>query len=361
MAKTFINEIAEKKNLQTYINETRARFSAIFWPLLLGKKYTQNLKWETLVGNRKAGVAANVTAFNVSAPLHSRDVLEKLSGDIPSMRGKRAMDENDLINYITIASAANPDQMRLLSLIYDDVAWASVAPHKRVDWMVARMISTGKIDLNTTTNAAGLVTQTIVDFNMAADHKTGTTGAIWSDPASTPLTDLKNSFFKPAADLGISGGVIRMHPSKIWQLLASTEVKTALGILTNGKTTGANIEMGTVNSWLAANNYPQIRPFNASIGIEKDGKVIYTNPWEEHNVAYTPDGQIGSLNIGPVVEKVRPQDQVTYADYLDNLVKKFSEVDPVTEFTAFEMNAFPSFDEVDQCFLLNTNNVTTFV
>jgi hypothetical protein len=361
MAKSFISEVAEKKNLQTFIDETRSRFAAIFWPALLSKKYTKDLKYETLVGSRKAGVAANVTAYNVSAPLHSRDVLQKLTGNIPSMRGKRSMDENELMEYIRLSDSSNPDQKRLLDLIYDDVAWASVAPHKRIDWFLTRMLSTGKIDLNTTTNAAGIVTQTVVDFNMPEANKTGTTGEIWSNAAgATPLTDLKKSFFEPAADMGIVGGVIRMHPSKVWQMLATNEVKTALGLLTNGKVTSANIELGTLNQWLAANNYPQIRPFNASIGIEKDGKVTYTNPWEVNNVSYTPDGQIGVLNIAPVVEKERPQPQVAYADYLDNLVKKFSEVDPVTEFTAFEMNAFPSFDTVDQAFLLNTANKGAF-
>src|SRR5690606_38331198 len=121
--------------------------------------------------------------------------------------------------------------------------------------------------------------------------------------------------------------------------------------------TGVDLDIETVNAYMQRNSYPVIRPFNASIGIEKDGKVIYSNPWEVNNVSYTPDGQIGSLNVGPIVEKVRPNAQTTYAEYMGNLVKKFGSQDPVQEFTAFEMNAFPSFDAVDESFILQTDVV----
>lgn len=362
MAQSLINEIATKKNLQSFIDETQARFASIFHPNFLSKKYEGSLTWETLKGSRKSGVAANVTAYDVSAPLHSRDVVSKLSGSIPSMRGKKAMNEKDMIEYLNLRRNADADQMRILSLIYDDVAWASVAPHKRIDWMVARMLSTGKIALDIDSNGAGMVTTQTVDYQIPSGNKSGVQNAVWSNSAAaTPLLDMRKAFFEPMAELGLSGGRIYMHPNKIFQLLAADEVLDVLGVLSSNRVGAQNIQLAHVNDFLAGNGYPTIRPFNASIGIESDGVVSYSNPFEENNIVCLPyDGPIGTLHVGPVVEKERPNPQTSYATYLDNLIKKFSDLDPVREFTAFEMNAFPSFDQADITFLMNSNNVGSF-
>lgn len=362
MENSIILEIGSEANgLQVYIDETQARFSAIFWPTLLNRRPSRTLTYESISGSRKAGIAANVVSYNVSAPLHSRQALSKASGDIPSMRGKRAMSEKDLYDYLAARASGMANVNDLLDLIYDDVAWASVAPHKRIDWMCGKMISTGKITLDIDNNSAGIATVVDIDFMIPDANKSGTVGAVWSNAAdSTPLTDLATRFFLPMADQGITGGVIRMHPSKVFQLLASAEVLDKFSALSQGRVNSLDLSLATVNGYLASNNFPTIRPFNASIGIEKDGIVTYENPFAVDNVVWTPEGQIGTLHVAPVIERLRPQPQVRYGSYLDNLVKKYSNVDPVTEFTAFEMNAIPTLDVPDQVRILNTNNVDTF-
>src|SRR5690606_19753642 len=102
MAKTIIKELADKKRLQAYINETQARFAPVFWPSLLTKKEEDSLRWDAVIGDRKSGVAGNVTAFNVSAPLHGRDAIREEGGKIPSIRGKRVMNEDDMMKVITL-------------------------------------------------------------------------------------------------------------------------------------------------------------------------------------------------------------------------------------------------------------------
>jgi hypothetical protein len=360
MEGTIIKELAEKTNLQTYINDTQARYAPIYWPSLLTVKNVDSLEWKSVIGDRKSGVAGNVTAFNVSAPEHTRDVLREESGKIPSIRGKRTMDEDLLIKYIQLTKMIDPDMQRLLDLVYDDVSFCSVAPHKRIDWMLAIILSSGgKLSINN--ENVGIVTQYDVDFGMPSSHKTGTVGEVWSNSAgATPLKDLKQNIFMPLADLGVTGGVLRMHPSKIYQLLESNEVLNKFGMLSKGTTDGLDLNLTKVNAYLGANEFPQIRPFNASIGIETDGKVTYSNPFNVDNVVFTPAGPIGKLHVAPIVEKERPQKQVTYAEYSGALIKKFSTVDPVVETTAYEFNAFPSWDTIDQSFILNTNRKGSF-
>lgn len=361
MEGTIISELAGKKNLQVFIDETKAQYGSIFWPSLLRVKPTDNLKWNTVIGDRKSGVAGNVTAFNVSSPVHTRDALREKDGKVPSIRGKRVMDENDLHKYLELSKQNNVDINRVLALIFDDVEFCSIAPHKRIDWMLGKMLSNGGKISFTNADNVGAVTQYDVDFGMASNHKSGTVGEVWSNTAgSTPLLDLKKNFFEPLADLGISGGVIRMHPSKVFDLLNSTEVLTKFGLLSNGKTNGIDLSLTTVNNYLGQNNWPQIKPFNASVGVEVDGKVTYANPFEKDNIVFTPEGQIGTLHVAPIVEAERPVQGVSYATYNGNLVKRYSQTDPVVEFTAYEFNAFPSFDAIDQSFIMNTNRKGSF-
>lgn len=362
MAGSIITEIAKEKNLQSFINDTQAKYAAIYWPSLLTVKKVDSLEWKTVIGDRKSGVAGNVTAFNVSAPEHTRDALREKNGKIPSIRGKRTMDEDMLLKYISLTKQVDPDFMRMLDLIYDDVEFCSIAPHKRVDWWLGKMLSNGgKISFVHDNDTVGVVTQYDVDFGMLDTHKTGTVGEVWSNLAgSTPLLDLKKNIFEPLADLSVTGGVLRMHPSKVYQLLESNSVLTKFGLLSKGTTDNLDLNLSKVNAYLASNQWPQIKPFNASIGNEIDGKVVYSNPFGLDNITFTPDGPIGKLHVAPIVEKERPQPQVAYADYNGNLVKKFSTVDPVVETTAYEFNAFPSWDTIDQSFIMNTNKKGSF-
>lgn len=361
MSKTIIKEMAAKGKLQSYINETQARFAPIYWPSLLTVKNVNTLEWKAVIGDRRAGVAGNVTAFNVSAPEHMRDALREEKGKIPSIRGKRTMDEDLLLEYISLTKQMDPELNRLLDLIYDDVSFCSVAPHKRIDWMIAKIISSGGKLSFTNENNVGIVTQYDVDFDMPASHKSGTVGEIWSNPAgATPLKDMKTNIFMPLADLGVEGGVLRMHPVKVWQMLETNEVLGKFGMLSKGTTDNIDLNLSKVNAYLAANKFPIIKPFNASVGIEVDGKVVYSNPFDVHNVVFTPDGPIGKLHVAPIVEKERPQDHSTYAEYGGALIKKFSVPDPVVETTAYEFNAFPSWDTIDQSLILNTNNKGSF-
>lgn len=359
MAQTIIKELSSEKKLKTYIDETKARFAPIFWPTLSRTEKTDNLRWDVLIGERKSGVAGNVTAFDVSAPLHARDAFREKGGKIPSIRGKRVMKESDFRRYISLRKQGKASS-ELLDLVYDDIAFCSIAPHKRIDWMEAKLLSNaGKVSFTNADNV-GAVTQFDVDFNVPSANKHGVS-VVWSDTEnSDPLKDLKDTIIKPLADKGITGGIIRLHPSKIYQLLESKKVLSKFGLLTKGQTDGIDFDISKLNAYMAANNFPTIRAFNASIGIEIDGKAVYSNPWNVDNITWTPEGQLFTVYDAGSVEDEVKVDGLIYTNYMGNLVKKWSEPDPAREFTAYEFNAFPALEVADEVITVNTNKVGSF-
>jgi hypothetical protein len=58
--------------------------------------------------------------------------------------------------------------------------------------------------------------------------------------------------------------------------------------------------------------------------------------------------------FAPIAEETNPPKQVTQTKVDGVLISKYSDVDPVMEFTKGESNAFPSWTRVDECFNLYT-------
>jgi hypothetical protein len=63
---------------------------------------------------------------------------------------------------------------------------------------------------------------------------------------------------------------------------------------------------------------------------------------------------------GPIAEETNPPKQVTQAKKGPILISKWSDVDPVAEYTKGELNAFPSWPIIDRVLSLDTESTTTW-
>ncbi len=359
MEQTILQELRQKGAFQALIDATAERYRPIVWKNFFGWKDVTDLKWESITGASGPGAAATVVSFDSAAPLRSRKSISKVSGEIPSIREKFRMTEKDLQEYLNI-SKLGATQERILKLIIDDIKNAAEAPHKRLDIFTLEALSTGQITLNTTNNPDGMVWETAIDYGMPSGNKKGVT-AVWSDVAnSKPITDITT-----ICDLAAANGhkleYMYMRRAMFNYLKNSAETKSYITGYAIGKAEQkVNLSLQLINEYLLAESMPQIRIVDVQIGIEKDGNVTNFNPFAEHRVAFTPAGLLGEMYNGPIVEREIPVKQVTYAEYDRVLLKKWHDIDPISEFTGCELNAFPAWNNVLSCYLLNTNNVNTY-
>ena len=155
MEYSLLKDAVNKKNMQAYLS---ARvYDKLYWPTFFPLKSTPFLTYETLIGSKGNRVAADIVAYDVSAPLKTRKVVSKLSGEIPAIRMKKKMTEMDLNTYNIMKAQAKPEQKALLDLIFGDVDACVDGINARLEWMVFQALSKGLISLSTTTNAAGVV------------------------------------------------------------------------------------------------------------------------------------------------------------------------------------------------------------
>ena len=162
-----------------------------------------------------------------------------------------------------------------------------------------------------------------------------------------------------AADAGVVLDRMYMRRSVFNNMRLADEVKdyvTGWKIGANQNTVNLTLEL--VNQFLGAEGLPRVILVEASIDIEKDGTITAYNPWDADNILFAPAGGMGDMLNAPIIERLFPAKHVTYAEANRVLIKKWSETDPVHEYTACELNSFPSWKNVDKCFILDTESAT---
>ena len=355
-----------KKDAQAFL-DTQDYLQGFVFPLFFPWKPSPTLKYETLIGQTGVAVAGDIVSYNSSAPIKSRKVLGKLAGNIPSVRIMRTMTEDDMNDYIQFRALATSDAHKaLLKLIYDDVSFCASGCLARLEWLVLQALSSGSVSL-TNTNNAGIVTEHAIDFQIPASHKrvikTATATRTWDNSTATnplPLTDIK-VVCDLARDNGTRIQYIIMNQTTFAAMIATSQVVNMcapyMGFGYLGTTSFAPTPtLAAVNAYLTAQSLPQIRVIDQRVTLEnRDFTQTTVDPWTDYNVLFLPDLACGNMLYAPIAEEVFTPKQADQMKKDNVLVTKFSTVNPTTENTKGEINAFPSWSTVSYCYLLNTD------
>ena len=364
---SLLSKELNKKNMQSYLNERV--YDKLYWPTFFPLKSTPYLSYETLIGSKGNRVAADVVAYDVSAPLKTRKTVSKLSGEIPSIRMKKVMTETDLNTYNILKAMAKPEQKNLLDLVFGDIDACVDGANARLEWMVFQALSKGSITLSKTTNAGGVITEEDIDFGLpsAAIGNKQTCAVVWhTTPASgTPITDFVN-VMTAAGTLGIKPRYAVMNQTKWSEFRQSTEVQNFVVpfALYGGTKLKRAPNLAVVNEALATEGLPQIVVIDTRVAYEDVNHAITNvDPWlnsSDKYVTFLEDLKCGDMLYGPIAEETNPPKQVIQAKKGPILISKWSDVDPVAEYTKSELNAFISWPTIDRVMSLNTEHTSTW-
>jgi len=374
MEYSLLKEI-DKKSLQAYL--IARVYEKLFWPTFFPLKATPFLTYETLVGSKGHRVAADVVAYDTSAPLKTRRTVSKLSGEIPSIRMKKKMTEMDLNTYNILKAQARPEQKALLDLVFGDIDDCVDGVNARLEWMIFQALSKGQIILSTVTNAAGVITEEAIDFGLPS-QTIGNKKVIAGDGVanlwttghyanSKPITDIE-AVMDTARDLGITPRFMLMNRSKWLAFRVSTQVKDFVTpfALYGSPTVKRAPTLEMANDALKSEGFPLIMIIDTRVSFEDAGHTIsHVDPWEDADgsaryVTFLEDLKCGDMLHGPIAEETNPPKQVVQAKKGPILISKWSDVDPVAEYTKSELNAFPSWPTIDRVLSLDTEDATTW-
>jgi hypothetical protein len=359
MERSILKELT-KSNVEAYVNRQREVFlKKMFWSKFFPLKYTTQLTWESLAGSGGNPVMADVIEYNASAPLKTRRVVSKTTGDIPKLALKRQMDEKDMNDYniLKALSAGDANRNALLDLVFNDVNFVHTGVHARTEYLAMQALSYGAISLSTSNNN-GIITEVACDFGIPTANKTGATVA-WSTAASaTPIADI-TAIQDTANAAGYSLKYMLMDKTTLRYMLATTEVKDQYAVFQRvsiSRKTTPTLE--DVNGMLSAHMLPTIIVIDSSVRFEANDHVLTTiAAWKTGYVTFIPDMNIGNVLHGPIAEEtsesLSKKAIMVKRDHV--LISKWSELEPFGEFTKGQANAFPRFNDVNNIFILKTD------
>lgn len=362
MEYTLLKEI-NSKTLTAYLN--KRIYDKLFWPNFFPLKYTPFLTYETLIGSMGNRVAADIVSYNSSAPLKTRSIVGKLSGALTPFRIKRAMEETDINTYNVLKAQAKTDQKALLDFIFGDVDFVVDGIQAKLEWLVFQALSQSTVTL-AKTYAADVVTENAINFQLPAANQEVCTAAnrYWGTATAAtmkPITDIETIAIE-AATYGVKFKYILMNRTKWQHFRGAAEVQSYIPYAVyNGTAVTRAPSLKMVNDFLSGEDLPQIIIMDTNVILENEAHTrTNVNPWTTKYVTFIPDMKCGDMLYGPIAEETNAPKQVTQSKKGPILVSKYSDVDPVKEYTKGELNAFPSWNTIDHCWILNTTSHTTF-
>lgn len=359
---SYFSTLAESQNLQFLLDSSQMNLEQqSIWRNWLNVGLPQmSLSFDAAIGRERIAAAASIVDSDAPAPLRSRNKLELYKGKIPAIKEKFRMNQDDMrtLEVLRALPLAGGNNAALIAFLDKDLQEAAVSGDKRVDLMLLQAISTLHIDINLTNNPDGVV---YGDIDLLGDATTQLQGVpiVWSTAATAkPITDIENFIIKNWNARGRQFGKILMS-YELWLVFrATTQVQDMLKSFFNiGKTNGTFAStLSNVNDMFVANGWPMIEIINHVTAVEVDGVATYIKPFNVNNVAFVPAGKIGTLFNAVSMEEIHAVKDKSYAKFGPTLVSKWAESDPLVEFTAMEMNAFPSVN-VDGIYVLKTETV----
>lgn len=361
-APSYFQNLASSQSLQFLLDNSQHNLEQqSFWRTMLRQGLpTMQLNFDSAIGRERIAAAASIVDSDAPAPLRSRNKLEVYKGKIPTIKEKFRMNQDDMralevLRLLPINGGGSAGQ--LVDFLNKDLSEAAVSGDKRIDFMLMQQLSTLTVDVSATNNPDGIVLG-VIDLLAKSYQKQGVP-VVWSDLVNAdPISDILAFTQYVWSTKGRQFGKILMSYDLWLNVMNSAKVKTYVSAFFNIGKQSASFAMtlDTVNQVLTANNLPSIEVIKHTTHIEVDGKPTFIKPFDVNAVSFMPMGNIGTLHTAVSMESIHPVAGKSYANFGPTLLSKWSDSDPLVEWTGMEMNAFPMVD-IDNIFILTTNVV----
>lgn len=326
---------------------------------LFPTKFSPTLTWKAIAADLGIPVAADVVSFNSSAPKKSREIVSRLTGDIPKIEISRAKEESDLNEYYQLLHYANSvaGAQAIMDWIYDDVEFCFKGVNARLEWIALQALSLGKVVLDKTNNA-GVITETAVDFLVPAAQKVGV-AVTWSSAlaaTSAPITNIK-ARVKAMKALGKPVKYMLMDQDTFDAMAISAEVINYCASWVVRATNLATLpSLASVNMALTSNNLPTIVIIDSAVALENNAgtrSVVY--PWTTGVITFLPDLNPGNTFYAPLADELVKSSTAIKTMRGHIMIKKYSLEEPsIQEITKGLSNSFPVWSSAQNSSLMYT-------
>lgn len=314
------------------------------------------------------GIATLPTFVDIDspAPYKSQDDFIIGKNKIPRFKHGFAMNEKIIREQMILAQRfgglANGTRDVLMNLLFDSVDKLIKGNRNELTYQRMRVVSTGKFEITAENNPQGIKGITF-DFGIPAGNKVSLSGtARWwtkaehtvanQGSASDPLLDLKN-IRKEASKKGVPLGKFEIAKSLWDDMLSHTKVLSRIGYSlypaasSDSTATGYAQNLaedalkGAVEKIIGAPIV--VRDTMAVVeGFDKESKSLKKtsiNSFEPTNVAYIPDGMLGTIKAVEPIAVSDPAARLAWFDGGRTVIKNTFNTDTNTQYVSSECTA----------------------
>lgn len=309
---------------------------------MLKKEFSVSGKWDSIQING-AMVKADYVAMDSKLPLKRRDSISKASGDIPKIGMKMWLNENQLSDLQTMV-ATGSTETAIAAKLFQDTAKVigGVLEANEASFLIG--LSTGITLVDDDKNVG---TGIRLDYNFLAENKFGTS-KVFSDPTSTPLTDINMKILEKASIDGNAVTTIMLDRATMTNILKSDEAKDlfASSVGNFSSTIRPTPNIAQLNNAVQSEYGYVFDVVDRSVVYEKNGVRTSFKPWAAGAIAAISNPIVGTLTYAKLAEMGAPVEGVSYQtveDYI--LVSKFRDNEPLSEYTTSQARVIPVISE----------------
>lgn len=285
-------------------------------------------------------VMANVQAFGAEAQIASRDGLEKITGEIPTIKRKINLAGRALI---ALRREGIGDEDIVRNTLFNDLDNMIDSVLARAEKMRIDAATSGKVQL-----AENGVVMTI-DYGVPDTHQQILSGdSLWSAHATaTPIQDMQRWRDRIIDDTGIPVTRAWTSSKVVAHLLQSKEVR----LLVHGDTGGTRAaSLSQLNAVLEAMDLPLITTYDARVRAQAaNGSYSTVRFWPEGKFVMLPDGKLGDTLLGPTEEAMLDV-EVDARELAGAYAIVYQEAEPPMVWTKAAITAIPTFPAADAVF-----------
>lgn len=357
MEKTLFSEYVDRY-FKGFVTAVAERFNGaaaeptFLHKALLTEEYSADMRWDSTVINHSV-TAADVVSLGSSLPLKRRAALSRASGVIPKLGIKMRRDEYDISN-INVMKARGATEAEVVARVFNDVERVVRAIEVRKEIMFQTALSTGAC-LVSSDDTVGTAVRASFGY---PKENTIASGKKWAAPEAKPIDDLK-ALFAAADAKGITPTHVYLSRKYFDYMRNSAQGRLfgAQGIVALKPEMVVSPSVDAMLTALRGEFGAEFHIVNGSYMIESpDGSARAVKPWAEERVVAVPAERVGRLVYGTLAEETVPVAGVVYTKAGSHiLVSKYSQNDPLEEFTTGQALCLPVIDGVGEIFTLQAD------
>lgn len=341
------------KITETYNGKTTEQ--PLLHKTMLTEEYSADLNWGSTEISHSV-VAADVVSLDSSLPLKSRSTLSNAVGKLPKLGIKMCKKEH-LISDINVMAARGAGEAEIAAKIFDDTTKVIKAMDARKEIMFLQGLSTGQCLVDPDTNNG---TGIRVSFGYKDENTFTCTAKAWGDKGELPQDDVQQLFDKAAED---GNAITQVYLSKkYFDLFRHSDQGKLLFAAYNNSVVTDKTLLPTPSRKAFADALndeygAQFHVVDSVFRVENaDGTKTAVRPWKEGNVVGIPSENAGRLVYGTLAEETMPVAGVTYTKSGSHvLVSKYSETDPLEEYTTAQALVLPVIDGASGIYVLTAD------